>query len=102
MKLFTIDEIEEVLSLTIMEDRENKLLTFFAMLSMYTEDAQLNISFNAPSSSGKTYIPLQVAQLFPSEDLMKLGNASPTSFFHEEGKSNKDRLDHWLSVSDIL
>jgi hypothetical protein len=90
MKNFTIKEIEEILSLTIVQDRENKLLTFFGMLSMYTEDAQLNISFNAPSSSGKTFIPLQVALLFPQEDLMKLGNASPTSFFHEEGKYDKE------------
>lgn len=91
MKHITISEIEEVLSLTIKEDRENKLLTFFTLLSTYTEDSQLNLSFNAPSSSGKTFIPLEVSKLFPIEDLVKLGNASPTSFFHEEGVYDKEK-----------
>ncbi len=91
MKHITISEIEEVLSLTIKEDRENKLLTFFTLLSTYTEDSKLNLSFNAPSSSGKTFIPLEVSKLFPIEDLVKLGNASPTSFFHEEGVYNKEK-----------
>lgn len=89
MKNITISEVEEVLSLIIKEDRENKLLTFFALLSTYTEDSQLNLSFNAPSSSGKTFIPLQVSKLFPKDDIMTLGNASPTAFFHEEGEHNK-------------
>ena len=91
MKHITISEVEEVLDLTIKEDRENKLLTFFALLSTYTEDSQLNLSFNAPSSSGKTYIPLEVSKLFPVDDLVKLGNASPTSFFHEEGFYDKEK-----------
>jgi hypothetical protein len=87
----SLNDIEQVLDLTVKEDRENKLLTFFALLSTYTENSQLNLSFNAPSSSGKTFIPLEVAKLFPKDDLIKLGNASPTSFFHEEGVYDKEK-----------
>jgi hypothetical protein len=87
----SLNDIEQVLALTVKEDRENKLLTFFALLSTYTENSQLNLSFNAPSSSGKTFIPLEVAKLFPKDDLIKLGNASPTSFFHEEGVYDKEK-----------
>jgi hypothetical protein len=89
--IISLKDIEQVLELTIKEDRENKLLTFFALLSTYTENSQLNLSFNAPSSSGKTFIPLEVSKLFPKDDLVKLGNASPTSFFHEEGVYDKEK-----------
>ena len=87
----TENEILEVLNLTIKKDRENKLITFLCLLSAYTDHAQFNISFNAPSSSGKSYIPLEVAQLFPQEDLILLGGASPTSFFHEQGEYDKEK-----------
>ncbi|MFH1188721.1 MAG: hypothetical protein V1652_02645, partial [bacterium] len=52
--------------------------------------AQFNISFNAPSSTGKSYIPLEISRLFPNEDVMKLGNCSPTAFFHEQGDYDKE------------
>ena len=32
----------------------NKLATFLCLLSTYTENCQFNISFNAPSSTGKS------------------------------------------------
>jgi hypothetical protein len=85
----SLNDIEQVLDLTVKKDRVNKILTFLALLSTYSEDGQLNISFNAPSSSGKTYIPLEVAKLFPKDDIMTLGSASPTAFFHEEGEHDK-------------
>ena len=50
-KPLTTEELLETLGLTIKRDEINKLLTFLAQLSAYTEDSQLNISFNAPSSS---------------------------------------------------
>lgn len=87
----TLDKLAETLSLTIMFDQYNKLITFLCMLSAYTDSSQLNVSFNAPSSSGKTYITSEVAKLFPAEDKIELSGASPTSFFHGEGKFDKKR-----------
>ena len=63
----TEKDLIDVLDLTIKKDRENKLVTFLCLLSAYTDSAQFNLSFNAPSSSGKSYIPLEIAQLFPQE-----------------------------------
>ncbi|TSC77463.1 MAG: hypothetical protein G01um101429_1045, partial [Parcubacteria group bacterium Gr01-1014_29] len=90
-KPLSSQELVEILGLTIKQDEENKVVTFLCELSAYTENAQFNISYNAPSSTGKSYIPLEISNLFPSEDVMKLGNCSPTAFFHEQGEYNKDK-----------
>lgn len=87
----TTKELASVLDLTIKHDNENKLVSFLCMLSAYTEDSQLNVSFNAPSSTGKTYIPTQVAQYFPEADVRQFGGASPTAFFHDNASFDKER-----------
>jgi len=87
----TTKELASVLDLTIKHDNENKLVSFLCMLSAYTEDSQLNVSFNAPSSTGKTYIPTQVAQYFPDADVRQFGGASPTAFFHDNASFDKER-----------
>ena len=75
-------ELIEILGTTIKHDNDNKLVAFLCQLSAYTEDSQFNLSFNAPSSSGKSFIPIEIAKLFPPEDVLELGYVSPTSFFH--------------------
>ncbi|MBW4061173.1 hypothetical protein HJC99_01205 [Candidatus Saccharibacteria bacterium] len=85
----SLDEVAEVLSLTIKEDYVNKVLTLLCMLSAYTKDDQINISFNSQSSSGKTYTTTEVAKLFPTKDKIELSGATPTSLFYGEGKKDK-------------
>lgn len=84
-------ELIEILSLTIKHDNINKLIVFLAMLSAYTEESQFNILLNAPSSSGKSYIPLEIAKLFPEDSLMKLQYVSQNAFFHESGEYDKEK-----------
>lgn len=84
----TSKELIEVLGLTIKHDQENKLITFLCFLSAYTEESQFNISFNAPSSTGKSYIPLEIVSLFPTEDVIEVCYCSPTAFFHDYGEMN--------------
>lgn len=80
----TADELAEVLSLTIKSDKENKVVAFLCMLSAYTENDQINVSFNSPSASGKSYIPLETAKLFPKDkDVKEISYCSPTAFFHD-------------------
>jgi len=90
-KPLTPKELIDVLGLTIKKDEENKLITFLCQLSAFTEDSQFNISFNAPSSTGKSYIPLESSNLFPEEDVMKLSICSPQAFFHEQGMYDKEK-----------
>jgi hypothetical protein len=87
----SLGELADVLSLTIKHDYENKLVTFLGMLSAFTDDSQLNISFNAPSSSGKTYTVTEIAKLFPEEDKIELSGASPTSFLYGAGEYDEER-----------
>lgn len=86
----SIEELMEILSLTIKEDEENKVATFLCQLSAFTEDSQFNVLLNAPSSSGKSYIPIEISNLFPKEDVIKIANCSPTAFFHEQGEYDKE------------
>jgi len=85
-KPMSLDDVEKVLDTTLKHDHENKLMVFLSMLMNYSGDDQQNILFNAPSSTGKSYIALEIAKLFPVEDVDKKGYTSPTAFFHVMGK----------------
>lgn len=85
-----IKELRKILGLTIKKDDVNKVVTFLGLLSAYTENSQFNISFNAPSSTGKSYIGIELSNLFPKEDVRKIAYASPTAFFHQ-GVWNEER-----------
>ncbi len=84
------EEISSILDATIKEDKTNKILTFFGEISAYTEDCQFNISNQAPSSTGKSYVPIEIASLFPEEDVIMVGYCSPTAFFHDRGGYDKE------------
>jgi hypothetical protein len=84
-KKLTIEDLIGVLGSTVKHDDQNKAITFLTMLLTYTNEDQLNLGFLAESSSGKSYIPLELSNYFPSEDIIKLGYASPTAFFHDYG-----------------
>ena len=90
-------DLAEILDLTIKYDKSNKVITFLCQLSAYTESSQFNVSFNAPSSTGKSYIPLEISNLFPGEDVLELGNCSPTAFFHEH-KEKYDKETNTITV----
>jgi 5S rRNA maturation endonuclease (ribonuclease M5) len=89
-KELSVQDLEQILSKTIIGDRETKLITFYCQLSAFTYDGQFNVMFNSPSSTGKSYTALQVSNLFPKDSLMKLGHSSATAFFHDSGKYNKE------------
>jgi hypothetical protein len=79
----SIQELTEILGLTIKSDEQNKLCTFLCQLSAYADDSQFNVSFVSPSSTGKSYIPNEISKLFPKEDVITTGYCSPTAFFHD-------------------
>lgn len=89
-KEMDINELAKILGLTIKHDNVNKVITFLCMITAYTSDSQFNISFRSESSTGKSYIPLEIAALFPEEDVIKIAYSSPTAFFHEAGQWNEE------------
>ncbi len=98
-KLIGSQELINILGLTIKQDNTNKLLTFLCHLSAYTEECQLNISNNAPSSTGKSYIPMEIKELFPEEDVIAVGYCSPTAFFHDVGIWDNENKMYWVDLS---
>lgn len=93
------EQLLDTLGLTIKYDAENKLATFLCELSAYTESSQFNISYNAPSSTGKSYIPTEIARLFPEDDVMEIAYCSPTAFFHDVGQYDKDKNGYLVDLS---
>ena len=85
----SIEELTKILDSTIKYDDANKVITFLGMLLTYTEEDQINIGFLAESSTGKSYIPLELCKYFPEEDVKRIGYASPTAFFHDYLTTNK-------------
>jgi|YNPMSStandDraft_2_1061718.scaffolds.fasta_scaffold02620_2 hypothetical protein len=77
-----IEELDKILSLTIKKDKPVKIITFLSVLTAYTENEQINICLNSPSSTGKSYIAKEIIDLFPPEDVRKYSYATPTAFFH--------------------
>ena len=91
-KEMSVADVADVLDSTIKNNRVNKVITFLAMLLAYTDDSQLNVMYNAQSSTGKTYITLEVAKYFPSRDVKIYGRTSKTAFYYNESlmKCDKD------------
>lgn len=79
-------DIASVLSISIKKDEAPKLITFCAMLLAQTNEDQLNLGFQAESSSGKSYVPLEVSTYFPDPEIEIIASASPTAFYHDGGK----------------
>jgi hypothetical protein len=98
----TSDDLVKTLDLTIKYDSENKLATFLCLLSAYSDNAQFNISYNAPSSTGKSYIPTEIARLFPPEDVMEIAYCSPTAFFHDVGQYDKETNGYLVDLSNKI
>jgi hypothetical protein len=87
----SIDELDRLLSLSIKFDRTNKLLTFLSCLSAFTNYSQFNVMLSGQSSSGKSYIALEIASIFPEKYVIEIAHASPMAFYHEQGKFDKDK-----------
>jgi len=80
-----IYEICEIFSTVIKRDVPTTAITVLSLVLTYTDRNQVVICYKADSSTGKSYIPIEVVLLFPDQaaDVLKLAGASPTSFIHE-------------------
>jgi hypothetical protein len=85
-KPIRLHELAEILSSTVKKDEEAKQITFQGMLLAQTEEDQYNTAFQSESSTGKTYMPLELIEYFPESERREYAGASPTSFFHQIGK----------------
>lgn len=98
-KEISMEDVCKILDATIKKDDENKSITFLSMLTTYTDESQMNIFFNAPSSTGKSHLPLSTVELFPKEDQIILAQCSPTAFFHEQGVLDKEKKEIIVDLS---
>ena len=71
------------LSNLIKEDPVYTKQLVYSYLSTYADP--YNLGTLAPSSEGKTYPAVTVADLFPAKDIWILGGLSPTAIIHDHG-----------------
>lgn len=78
-------EICDIFGTVIKRDLSTTAITFLGLVLTYTDRNQVVICYKADSSTGKSYIPIELVLLFPDQatDVLKLAGASPTSFIHE-------------------
>jgi len=92
-KPLTVDDVLDILGSTVKHDDVNKTINLLIMLLNYTEEDQINLGYLAESSTGKSYIPLELSWYFPKEDVIKLGYTSPQTFYYESGTLIPDPSD---------
>ena len=97
-----LGDLAHCLSTTIRHDRVTKCIAFIAMLNAQTENEQFNIMLSSGSSTGKSYIPLEIASYFPESELIELSAASPTSFIHDRGTEVVERNNQYVPISELL
>jgi len=79
----------------IKEDREATFFVFLTALSRDTNDPQ-NIFLRGDSGIGKTWVPVNVLNLFDGDNIWMLGGLSPTALIHSYGElvdANGDPID---------
>jgi hypothetical protein len=79
----TPEQVYKTLGVTIKGDRATALNLHYNLVNNYSEDRQQNIAITGPSSSGKTYLVLQLLAYHPQDAIIKKGYVSPSAFFHE-------------------
>ena len=86
----TTDDIAGILDSTIKYDYVSKVITFLAMLLTYTDSDQINVMFNASSSTGKSFICLETSKYFPEQDVKVYGKTTPTAFYYSRSLRKND------------
>jgi hypothetical protein len=87
----TYEETAVILSTSIKKDHAAKVISFSGMLLAQTNEDQVTVGYQAESSSGKSWIPLELSAYFPENEVQLIASASPTAFFHDGGNWDKDR-----------
>lgn len=87
------EDVCNVLSSTIACDDINKTAVFYVMLSARLEEP-LNACLVGLSSSGKSFIPKEVALYFPANDVITIADASPTALRYDADYYDDDGIGH--------
>lgn len=98
----TVDQLKDILNLTIKHDDANKVITFLCELSAFTTDNQFNIAYRAETSTGKSYIPLEIVKLFPEDKVRTIAYSSPTAFFHTNGTYDEDTGEYIIDLQNKI
>ncbi|MFC1507202.1 hypothetical protein ACFLQ6_09065 [Thermoproteota archaeon] len=80
-----LEFLDKVLEKTIKHDKMHRRLSLLTNLSAYGPNP-LNVILKAETTTGKSWIMIQTAKLFPEEDVMKYCDASPKAFYWKYGK----------------
>jgi len=86
-----LPNILNILDKRIKKEEKNKLIVFLVYLSAYGSNP-LNMFLKGESSIGKTYLAKSVAEYFPEEDVLFIGDMSPKALIHEHGEVKEGKV----------
>jgi hypothetical protein len=81
----TLYEIIFIYGRIIKDDEYSVKQTYFHALSAYTTDPS-NLQIIEVTSTGKTYVIVNVTAYFPRQDVLNLGGLSPTAIVHDKSR----------------
>lgn len=85
-----VTEIAQALDPVIKLDNITKVALLYSCIGVFTEKHVVNVAMNGQSSTGKTFIVKNIVDLFPSENVIVIGNASKKAFIHQSGEYDKE------------
>ena len=94
-------KIVNILSKEVKQEEDNLYRVLLGGLSAFTAEP-LNMRILAPASEGKTYLLEKVSHLFPTENVMKLSSASPTSFKYSLGTTMVEEKGELIPLSSKM
>ena len=82
-----LDTVWDRMSQHIKHDEENKRILFKVMASTFALDQPLNATLKALSSTGKTYLCVELAKYVPPGHIEILEGMTPKAIYYEYGQS---------------
>jgi hypothetical protein len=95
-------ELGQILESTIKRDVETKIIAFLNMILAQTNEEQFTVIFTGSSSSGKSYIPEELAAYFPENEVWTIAGASPKALFYEKGRRVIEQDGKFVNINDVL
>jgi len=87
----TLEELLEILNITIKFDNDLKTIGFLACLLTYTEQDQVNLIISGETTIGKTYNITELLNYFPEQDIIKKHSVSKMAFWYDENNKIVDK-----------
>jgi DNA-binding MarR family transcriptional regulator len=94
-----LDTVWSRMNQHIKHDEENKRIVFKVMASTFALEQPLNATLKASTSTGKTYLTVEIAKYMPPSHVEILEGMTPKAIYYEYGESSDGEGTRILNLS---